>query len=572
MSKNLSLFDDELFAGFDELRAVTFSAGVRQIEHVMKNFRRGEVIIGSHEQISVDLAEVLALQKFAVEFMSKNSYLQRRIAAREFKLYVTDRVHAKIYLMCADDGRCRVILTSANFSANAWQSRQRETFVVMDEPAAYEHYMSGFEELKNFSAEEIDVTARPLKDDGSNLEQLPAIKNAAYVKSAVVVHELPPESREEADYLLVQQATAQKFRTLFKEVDVHSDTHGKTLLVAEKIIRMKKIMRRTHEDDVARRKNNSIAPELLLDCDNLRVTFNDEPWDLNPSAAEVRADLQSLIEYVDGAEKFTGDVANLKTLYWKIVLYMFVSPFFARLRYFYSQLVPANSTGKTFPMYMILRGPKNGGKSSIVATGQKLMFDRILPTISAKDTAPSKIESFKLTVKGCPILIDDVTNRNLQYLKDIVKDDSSLISGKILDHGTFIFTGNDAEQIRQEISKRVVVFTVPNQLNEDVAARHDAALKKLQHKMHNALYRAYVAKIFPEVATLTEEIICGGKDDWLPDIFRVASETLIKIFREHELATPPELKIFTWADYLGEGVKSAQAVGTLERLFKFSRR
>ena len=174
-----SIAPDELFAGFDELRAVTFSAGVRQIEHVMKNFRRGEVIIGSHEQISVDLAEMLALQKFAVEFVSKNSYLQRRIAAREFKLYVTDRVHAKIYLMCADDGRCRVILTSANFSANAWQSRQRETFVVMDEPAAYEHYMSVFEELKNFSAEEIDVTARPLKDDGSNLEQLPAIKNAA---------------------------------------------------------------------------------------------------------------------------------------------------------------------------------------------------------------------------------------------------------------------------------------------------------------------------------------------------------------------------------------------------------
>lgn len=313
-----SVAPDELFAGFDELCAVTFSVGVRQIEHVMKNFRRGEVIIGSHEQISTDLAEMLALQKFAVEFVSKNSYLQRRIAARKFKLYVTDRVHAKIYLMCADDGRCRVILTSANFSANAWQSRQRETFVVMDEPAAYEHYLNVFEDLKNFSAEEIDVNARPLKDDGSNLDRLPAIKNVAYVKSAVVVHELPPESREEADYLLAQQATAQKFRALFKEVDVHSDTHGKTLLVAEKIIRMKKIMRRTHEKDVARRKNKStIAPELLLDCDNRRVTFNDEPWDLNPPAAEVRDDLQSLIEYVDGAEKFTGDVANLKTLYWK---------------------------------------------------------------------------------------------------------------------------------------------------------------------------------------------------------------------------------------------------------------
>lgn len=150
---------------------------------------------------------------------------------------------------------------------------------------------------------------------------------------------------------------------------------------------------------------------------------------------------------------------------------MFASPFFARLRYFYNRILPANSTGKTFPMYMILRGGKNGGKSSIVATGQKLMFDRVLPTISAKDTAPSKIESFKLTIKGCPILIDDVTNRNLQYMKEFVKDDSSLINGKILDHGTFIFTSNDADHLRQEISKRVVVFTIKNQLDEDIATK-----------------------------------------------------------------------------------------------------
>ena len=87
--------------------------------------------------------------------------------------------------------------------------------------------------------------------------------------------------------------------------------------------------------------------------------------------------------------------------------------------------------------------------------------------------------------------------------------------------------------------------------------------------MHNALYRAYLTKIFPAVEELAEEIIRGGKDDWLPDIFAISSEVLIKIFREHELEVPPELKIFRWADYLGEGIKSRQAVGTIENLFEF---
>lgn len=88
--------------------------------------------------------------------------------------------------------------------------------------------------------------------------------------------------------------------------------------------------------------------------------------------------------------------------------------------------------------------------------------------------------------------------------------------------------------------------------------------------MHNALYRAYLAKIFPAVEALTQEIICGDKEqDWLPDIFKISAETLIEIFREHEFDVPPELKIFTWKDYLGEAVKSRKAVGTIENLFSF---
>ena len=86
--RTASLEPDELFKGFDELRAVTYSLGVKQVERVMKFFERGEVIIGSHEQISADTAEMLALQKFAVDYVSKNKFLQSLIKSKAFRFYV----------------------------------------------------------------------------------------------------------------------------------------------------------------------------------------------------------------------------------------------------------------------------------------------------------------------------------------------------------------------------------------------------------------------------------------------------------------------------------------------------
>lgn len=74
---------DDLFKGFSELYAVTYSLGLQQVERVMKFFERGEVIIGSHEQISTDLAEMLTLQKYAVEYVSQNKFLQKLIAQFE---------------------------------------------------------------------------------------------------------------------------------------------------------------------------------------------------------------------------------------------------------------------------------------------------------------------------------------------------------------------------------------------------------------------------------------------------------------------------------------------------------
>lgn len=209
---------DTLFQDFDEIHIITYSLGIEQVERIMKYFKRGQVIIGSYKSISGDVAEMLALQKYAVDYISKNSYLQKMIESKNFRFFVTDKVHAKIYLLKSDDGRYRVILSSANFSANAWQKRQMENFVVIEGLAAYEFYMNIYEELRKHSTDEIDINARPLKEDGTNLEYLPALNCAVHSKTAVVIHEQPPESQEACEYVFTQNEIAKKFRNILPKI------------------------------------------------------------------------------------------------------------------------------------------------------------------------------------------------------------------------------------------------------------------------------------------------------------------------------------------------------------------
>lgn len=91
-------------------------------------------------------------------------------------------------------------------------------------------------------------------------------------------------------------------------------------------------------------------------------------------------------------------------------------------------------------MYMIIRGPKSGGKSSIIRTGQHLMFGKSLHTLPTSVISPIKLDAYKVGIKGCPVLIDDVTNSRFRYLKDIVKSDDALIRGHNINHGTFLIT------------------------------------------------------------------------------------------------------------------------------------
>ena len=105
----------ELFSGFEELYAITYSVGVKQVEAVMQYFQHGEVIIGSPSQIHSLPAQIFAKQQYDIGYFSRNKALQERVRDGSFRFYVTNGCHAKIYLLKGNGDKRRVITSSAKF-------------------------------------------------------------------------------------------------------------------------------------------------------------------------------------------------------------------------------------------------------------------------------------------------------------------------------------------------------------------------------------------------------------------------------------------------------------------------
>ena len=256
----------------------------------------------------------------------------------------------------------------------------------------------------------------------------------------------------------------------------------------------------------------------------------------------------------------------------EVLIYMFVSPFLAKFRQAYFPYAPANSVGKHFPMYMVLRGGKNGGKSSIVKTGQMLMFGEELPRMSEEVISPKPFEDLKRRLKGIPVLIDEVSNKRAKYLPDIVKNETGLLAEHVDNHATFIFTSNEMQKLRPDLLKRMIVFQMDNQVSDDASIKEERKLLQLQNHLGNALYRRFLREAFPEINSLLADINNGmahSKEDH-PDIFKLASTIFIRVIKDCGCQVPPELRVFQWSDYMSEMVKSEKMLRILDQAYSIS--
>ncbi len=556
----------ELFSGFDTLYAITYSSGIDFVYRLIDLFEQAEILFGCDEVISYSLQEVMAYQCKMVERMRDTASkmkldLVSRIENGTLRFYVARSVlsHEKLYLLSAKDGRKRVIMGSANLSRSAFGGYQRENICYVDGDAAYDWYWDCYCQLREDCTDQIAKETLLCADDGANLEELPIAKTIKAKKALVL--QPTEEAKEEVRFVLDVKNLASKLAPSVPK----PDKKGKVMLSPEK---MKSIRRQVVAAQTQEKELQSEYPQLEVFPDEMVVRLNGINLDLHPSTQEIEKDVSLFLKYMAGYEKFHGDVTGMQRRYFEFANWFFCSPFMACMR---DMAVRYNQNLLPYPVFGLVYGQSKAGKTSFLETLLKMMIGQ-KTKISAPDFTRSSIEGLKHTVKGAPIIVDDLTNTRFnQHAIETIKNDDFGVVDKLLHYPAVVISANeDVKAVAPEVIRRTVICRVQAGLTNTEVMR-SSVVRTVQREVGTALYREYLRRMLGIVSDLLEEMK-SDESESAPDILAESSRVLVEIFEEYsETACPEYIRYLTLEDYFSEKVTGSYAIKTIRNAWNTSR-
>lgn len=556
----------ELFSGFDSLHAITYSSGIGFVCQLLNQFESAEIIFGCEDVISYSLQEVMAYQSKLIERLRTSASkakqdLIARIENDSLHLYVARTIlsHEKIYLLSAKDGRKRVIMGSANMSLNAFSGRQRENVSYVDGDQAYEWYMGCYEELRENSTDQIVRESILCADTGENLEELP-ISRTIRTKKAVIIEAIESQ-KEEVQFALDVKNLAGKLAPSVPKPA--KKDKGKILLSPDGI---KKIRRQVVAEQTKEKELRTEYPQLEVYAQDGRVLLNDQEVDLNPSNDDIRRDVGLFLKYMDGYNKFHGDISGMQRRYYEFANWFFCTPFMACMR---DMAIRYNQNTLPYPVFGLVYGQSKAGKTSFLETLLKMMIGQ-KTKLSAPDFTRSSIEGLKRTVKGAPIIVDDLTNTRFnQHAIETIKNDDFGVADHLLHYPAVVISANeDVKAVAPEIIRRTVICRVQAGMTNTEVMR-SSVVRTVQKEIGTAFYREYLRKMLEEISQLLEAI--KSDEEVAPDILATSSKILMDIFREYYWGDIPHyVRELSLEDYFSERVTGSFAIKTIVNAWKTS--
>lgn len=554
-----------LFSGFDTLHAITYSSGIGFVYELLALFEQAEVIFGCDEVISYSLQEVMAYQCKMVERMRETAgkmkvNLVSRIDNGTLRFFVAHTVlsHEKIYLLSAKDGRKRVIMGSANMSFAAFNGHQRENICYIDGEEAYQWYFHCYNQLRDESTDQIAKESLLCADDGENLEELP-IARTIRTKKALVLQ--PVETvKDEVRFVLDVKNLAAKLAPSVPK----PDKKGKLMLSPEKI---KMIRRQVVSSKIKEKELQSEYPQLEVFPDEAIVSLNGTKLDLNPAKEDIKKDGLLFLTYMNGYEKFHGDVTGMQRRYFEFANWFFCSPFMACMRHI---AVRYNQNLLPYPVFGLVYGQSKAGKTSFLETLLKMMIGQ-KTKLSAPDFTRSSIENLKRTVKGAPIIVDDLTNArfNQHAIETIKNDDFGVVENLVHYPAVVISANEDVKAVAPEVIRRTVICRVQAGLTNTEVMR-SSVVRTVQREIGTAFYREYLRRMVTIVANLLEEIKNDASES-APDLLAASSHVLLAMLSDCTDTLPPYVRPLTLEDYFSEKVTGRYAMTTIRNAWKTSR-
>ena len=555
----------ELFSGYDKIRAITYSSGINFFYQLLELFSDAEIIFGCEGVLSYSIQELIAYQGKLIERLrgheTRKQALLSRMNSGDVRLYVArDKLsHEKLYLLEAADGRKRVIMGSANMSYNAFGGLQRENICYIDGESAYDWYLSVYEDLKKESTDEITSKALLVADTGENLDELP-ISETIRAKRVLTI-ETREEPAEDVQFILDTRKLAEKLRPMMPKTDRKSK---KMLITPEEIIRTKRTI---INNMVKEKEQRSEYPQLVVDVFARQVTLNDEVLDLSPGSEEVRNDVELFLKYMEGYSKFHGDYTGMQLRYFEFANWFFCSPFMAVMRdmaaRFDQQRLP-------YPVFGLVYGQSKAGKTSFLETLLKMMIGQ-KPKISAPDFTRSNIENLKLTVRGAPIIVDDLTNTRFNtHAIETIKNDDFGVADHLTTYSAVVISANeDVKAVAPEVIRRTVICRVEAGLTNTEVMKSNI-VRSVQQKIGTAFYREYLRRMMDVIPDLIDQI--KDEDTEAPDILMYSSQIIVDIVSQYCPDLPAYIRPLTLENYFSEQVTGKHAIKTIQNAWKTSRK
>ncbi len=554
----------ELFSGYNELYAITYSSGVGFIGKLVEMFDRAEIIFGCEQVMSYTLNEIMAFQTKIIEKIRSGKMkdaLIDRINSGSLKMYVANKKlsHEKIYLLSSDDGRKRVIMGSANMSYNAFGGLQRENISFIDGEEAYDWYMDIYKSLRQDSTDEITAKAILVADSGDNLDELPISQTVKTKKVFEIIQD--KQQNEEIEFAL----ETSKLSARFKPSCPQPDKKGKILISPAKIVSVKSHVKEEADREKEVRKE---YPQLVVDVEKGEVALNDIKLDLLPDDADVKRDAELFLQYMDGYKIFHGDYRSMQKRYFEFANWFFCSPFMGVMR---DAATRFNQNKGPYPVFGIVYGQSKAGKTSFLETLEKMMIGQ-KPKIPGSDFTRTTIDGLRAQTKGVPIIVDDMVKARFDtHAVETIKNDDYGIMDKNIHYPAVVISANeDVKAVSQEIIRRTVICHVSAGLT-NTEVMQNSTVKKVQKNIGTAFYRRYLYMMLERIPELLESM----KDDdaeSAPDILKMSSEVIYEIFESFsDIAIPEYIRKLSLKDYFDERNTGSNVIRTIKTAWNNNR-
>lgn len=585
--KEISYKDvEELFFGFNEIRAITFSYDIKFISKIMKMFDYGEIILGGRFMTRRDselhklraeaylLAENMTLSEMATDAVRKEKDLVKMMSEGALLIrspkYIID--HRKIYLLKADDGRTRVLKGSANFTSGAWSGDQLEAYEVDDTYEAYEAYMEDFETAWKLSDDIPEDVVGSVKADSPE-KDIPVIKEALKTQNTIVLEEPKDSAKsyERIKYTIDADKIMAKNKELVNNIKTGSKG-GYIEIIPDLIKKISVNAKRLKRKKIDINEIEKDYPKLTFNYNTREAFINENKLDLNPNEEDVRKDIELLFEAFDNYKKdFIGDIDKVMDSHYKLLNLLFSSPFHANLRCVADiKNIPTSS----LPLYTLIASQgSNTGKTFMTELILKLITNMKLKPFSVKTAPTGNIDAMLEIYKGVPIFVDEIDGHYYGRLREKIKNSHQCEIMQREEQPMFIFASNNVSDPEEPERKRMPFLRYNSGLKKDIdPVAYDGISKNMKTKATNSLYREYLRRMLKEVDNLVNYMIESQEiaDDYYPDMMAISSKTLRSIFTDFGYDIPDYARELNWNDDFSYHAKyiSQDAIEEIRALWK----